>query len=110
MSLVQGEGRIFEGGAADLILVKDVGVSPAQRLSQLSQADIELVLLRGQVMLASTLPASQLPPSVFGQMQRLLYSKKEFYVAADISRHWAETVVTLGDKFRLGGKEIRLRL
>jgi len=108
LGLNQGEGTIVEGGVADLFVVSDTGVSPAQRLARLSAADIELVMLRGEIMVVSDLLASQIPSALLGGMQRLFYYGKEFFVSRNIQPHWQATHQILGDDFRLGGKEIRL--
>jgi len=108
MGLDQGEGTIVEGGDADLLVVRDTGISPARRLVQLSAADIELVIVRGEIMLASTRLAPQLPPALLKGMQRLSYDQRECLVALDIQPHWEATYRILDDGFRLAGKQIRL--
>jgi cytosine/adenosine deaminase-related metal-dependent hydrolase len=108
MGLDQGEGTIVEGGVADFLVVRDTGVSPAQRLVQLSAADIELVIVGGEIMFASTLLAPQLPPALLSRMQRLSYDQKECFVALDIQPHWEATDRILGKSLRLTGKEMRL--
>jgi cytosine/adenosine deaminase-related metal-dependent hydrolase len=108
MGLDQGAGTIVAGGIADLVLVRDAGVSPAQQLVQLSATDVELVVLEGEIMLASTLLASQLPSALRSRMQKLSYNQKEFFVTLDVQRHWEATHRILGDGFCLAGKEVRL--
>jgi len=107
MRLDQGEGTIVEGGIADLIAVKNTESSPAERLVQLAAVDIELVVVGGEVMLASTLLAGTIPPAWLGHMQRVSYNQKECFVTLDFERHWKFPHRILGDGFRLAGKQIR---
>src|SRR5262249_30224819 len=79
MGLDQGEGTIVQGGIADLIAVKNTESSPAERLVQLAAVDIELAVLGGEVMLASTLLAGTIPPAWLGHMQRVSYNQKECF-------------------------------
>jgi cytosine/adenosine deaminase-related metal-dependent hydrolase len=110
MDLKQGEGTIVEGGAADLLVVRDTGISPASRLVQLSTADVELVIVRGEIALASTLLASRLPPALLNRMRRLSYNQKECFVALDIQPHWEPTHRILDDNFHLAGKQIHFAM
>jgi cytosine/adenosine deaminase-related metal-dependent hydrolase len=108
MGLDQGEGEIVQRGVADLILVKDTGVSPALRLAQLTQNDIELVMLKGRVLLASPQLVSQLPPSISKGMQKLSYAQRECFVSVNLLPHWQETRRILGDNSALAAKGIRI--
>jgi hypothetical protein len=106
MGLDQGEGTLVEGGVADLLVVRDTGVSPARRLAQLSAADVELVALGGEIMLVSTLLASQLPTALLSGMQELSCGEKRCLVSLNIQSHWDATHEILGNDIRLAGKEI----
>ncbi len=108
MRLHQGEGSIAEASVADLVVVRDTGCPPAQRLVELSAADIELVMIKGEIMLASARLASQLSPTLLNGMQSLTYNQQKYSVALDIQPHWEVTCRILGDNFRLAGKEIRI--
>jgi cytosine/adenosine deaminase-related metal-dependent hydrolase len=110
MGLNQGEGTIVEGGIADLVLVRDTGASPAQRLVQLSATDVELVVLGGEIMLASTLLAEQLPTPLLNHMQKLFYDQRACWVAPNIQPHWEATLGSIGNDFRLARKEISLAM
>ena len=108
MGLDQGEGTIVEGGIADLVVVRDTGASPAQRLVQLSATDVELVVLGGEIMLASTPLAERLPTALLSRMQELSCGQKRCFVSLDIQSRWDATRGILGYDFRLAGKEISL--
>jgi hypothetical protein len=108
MGLDQGEGTIVKGGLADLVVVEDTGPYPSQQLPQLSAADIELVMVGGEIMLASARLAPQLPPALRSCMQAFSYDEREYLVALDIQPHWEATRRILGNNFQLAGKKIHL--
>lgn len=64
LRLKDGEGTVRPGTRADLIAVRARVGSPAEIVAQLSWRDIELVLLEGEVVLASPALYARLPPSV----------------------------------------------
>ncbi len=108
LRLKQGQGQITAGSVANLLIVKDNGDSPAQRLISLSTADIELVMLEGRPMLTSLSLARQLPPSLLCKMQRVIYGETEWWIQLDVLSHWQETAKFLGKKFRLAGKMVSI--
>jgi cytosine/adenosine deaminase-related metal-dependent hydrolase len=62
LRLAKGEGNIRESGCADLIAVRDNGEPPHKRLPTLSWRDVELVMIAGEVRLASEDVWRVLPP------------------------------------------------
>jgi cytosine/adenosine deaminase-related metal-dependent hydrolase len=107
MGLNQGEGTIVEGGVADLLVVRDTGVSPAQRLIRLLVADVELVALKGEIRLVSAQLASRIASSLPNRMQKLFHGDKQYFVSLGARRHWQITQQVLGNNFQLVGREIR---
>jgi cytosine/adenosine deaminase-related metal-dependent hydrolase len=108
MGLNQGQGAIVEDGVADFLAVKDTGESPSQRLVQLSATDIELVVLGGDIMLASTLMAQRLPHQQVSYMRRITYDQRECFVSRDIEPHRQTMHSVLHDRFCVAGKSIGL--
>jgi len=108
MGLNQGEGTLVENGVADFFVVKDTGESPSRRLVQLSATDIELVLLGGEIMLASTLLMRRLPHAQASCMRRLTYGQRECVVTPNIEPHQQTMQRVLYNRFRLAGKQIGL--
>jgi cytosine/adenosine deaminase-related metal-dependent hydrolase len=53
LRLQEGEGSIRASGVSDLVAVRDYGQDPADMMQSLSMADIEFVMMRGRVQLAS---------------------------------------------------------
>ncbi len=56
LRLRQGEGRLWPGSVADMVGVRDIGLSPAETLAQLTMEQVELVIVCGRVQLASHRP------------------------------------------------------
>ena len=108
LRLQHGEGQITKGSVANLLIVKDSGISPVQRLVSLSTADIELVMLEGRPTLTSPSMATQLPASILCKMQKVIYGETEWWVQLDVSSHWQESKKILGKDFRLAGKNFQL--
>ena len=52
LRLRRGEGRLRPGSAADMLVVRDRGLSPAETLAQLTVDQVELVITAGRVQLA----------------------------------------------------------
>ncbi len=77
MRLSAGEGSLVPGGVADLLVVPDRGQTPAATLLKLRSGEIRMVMVGGEVKLASPELADQLPAFV----RRRLY-----HAAAGISK------------------------
>ena len=98
-------GTITESGVADLLAIRDNGTNVAGRIGQLSIKDIELVMIRGQVQLASQSVLDRLPlwarqglePLTVGGITRWLNAPIEHLMQA------AEEVLGNGE-IRLGGR------
>jgi cytosine/adenosine deaminase-related metal-dependent hydrolase len=108
LRLHDGEGNIYEGGVADLIAVRDTGESAAARLRGLSMAEIELVLLGGQVQLASDHVFGLLPPHVKQDMECLWINGILRWLRTPVSLLLREAEAVVGrDNAYLGGKPMR---
>jgi cytosine/adenosine deaminase-related metal-dependent hydrolase len=108
LGLREGEGSIREGGVADLLVVRDSGDPPAQRLGSLSRLEIDLVLRAGRVLLASGKVAQQLPSTHSNGLCRVSYDDAEWRLGVDLQRHWYETMSILGEPLRLSRRLLRL--
>lgn len=109
LRLAAGEGSMRSQARADLIAVRDRPCSPADALSTLSAADIELVLVGGRVQLASREMMNRLPDSVSKDLEPLWCDGSLRWLRAPIRPllEQAERVVGVG-AVRLGGKPIRM--
>lgn len=107
LRLNNAEGSITESGAADLIAVRDTGDSPANRLHQLSAADIELVMLRGDVQLSSHAMLERLPALAKKDLEPLSINGITRWLRAPVSDLLKRAEEVLGQgSVRLAGKPV----
>jgi cytosine/adenosine deaminase-related metal-dependent hydrolase len=101
-------GSIREGGAADLIALRDTGLSPAERLSMLRADDVELVLVGGQVHLASDAMLDRLPQERVQGCELLLAGASARWLRAPVAELLERAEDVLGrDQVRLGERVVR---
>lgn len=106
LRLSGGVGTIRHRGVADLIAVRDRGKTPATALAGLSP---ELVLVGGEVKLASPAMAARLPSSERDRLQPIeIEGRGCFRVAADVQNLYAETAAVLGPNFQLAGRRVHI--
>jgi hypothetical protein len=103
LRLQGGEGTIRTSGAADLVAVRDLGGSIEDRMQDLTHEDIEMVMVRGEVRLASEAIWERLPNEVRFGMLPLQIGRVIRWLRAPISKlmHEAEAVLGVGN-IRLG--------
>jgi Amidohydrolase family len=108
LRLREGEGTIRASGPADLIALRDTGQDAADRLHTLSLADIEFVMIRGRVQLASSAILERLPAAVCQGLEPLWIDGSIRWLRAPVNEllQSAETILGSGE-VRLGGKPIR---
>jgi cytosine/adenosine deaminase-related metal-dependent hydrolase len=103
LRLRDGRGEIQEGGAADLIVVRDNGASPAQTL--LGLRGVEMAIVAGKVRLVSNRLAR--------------YAKRRFesitvegrgrvWVDANLTELYRETASRLGGGFKVACRRLRI--
>ena len=105
LHLQNGEGKLRVGGLADLIAVRDTGLSPAETLLTLSHRDVELVLLGGRVQLASDELTRRLPAGSREGLQPLAMEGIVRWIRAPLDRLFEQTGTHLGKEIYLGGKK-----
>lgn len=107
LRLSNAEGSITESGAADFIAVHDTGSQPADRLQTLSTADVEFVMIRGSVQLASANMLERLPQSAKEGLEPLLINGTVRWLRAPVSKLLAQAEEVLGQgNIRLGSKTV----
>jgi cytosine/adenosine deaminase-related metal-dependent hydrolase/ubiquinone/menaquinone biosynthesis C-methylase UbiE len=106
LRLRDGEGHLRSGAIADVIAVRNKGLSPAETLAQLTAAQVELVILSGRIQLASPALYQRLPDALKSGLQPLAVDNFVRWVRAPITSLLAETHKVLGNDIRLGGKRI----
>jgi cytosine/adenosine deaminase-related metal-dependent hydrolase len=109
LRLHETDGTIGLSGSADLIAIADDGDTPANRLSSLSFAAIELVLVRGQIRLASEAVYSLLPSSARVGLEPLSVDGIIRWLRAPVQELMRGSATVLGTgQVRLGGRFVRL--
>ena len=107
LGLSNGEGRIRPGGTADIVAVRDSGLDPAQTLVNLSAADIELVVVRGDVQVVSDRIFRKMPAALTEGLKPLQVESMLRWVRAPLGRLFREAERALGCDLRVGGKRMR---
>lgn len=106
LSLNRGEGEIRENGIADLLVIPDDGRNPAEALQHFSPA---LVILGGEIQLASKNLAARLHPKFIRNLQKFeVEGRGSWLVNADVAGLHAATEAILGPGFRLSGRPVRV--
>jgi cytosine/adenosine deaminase-related metal-dependent hydrolase/ubiquinone/menaquinone biosynthesis C-methylase UbiE len=108
LNLRNGEGKFSVGGVADLIAVRETGITPAETLANLSYREVELVLLGGRVQLASAEVRQRLPSSAYEGLQPLSIEGVVRWIRAPLRRLFERTVRHLHGDIYLGGKRVCL--
>jgi cytosine/adenosine deaminase-related metal-dependent hydrolase len=107
--LQDGEGKIVPGGIADLVVVRDGGLSPASTLLSLDRGALRIVMVGGEIRLVSESFASRLPSAVVRQLQPVVVEDRgrrtRFLVAATIPEILRSAESILG-AVRLTGRRV----
>jgi cytosine/adenosine deaminase-related metal-dependent hydrolase/SAM-dependent methyltransferase len=102
-----GEGKIRPDAVADLIAVRDTGTNPAETLASLTAGDVELVIVRGRVQVASEACLRRLPPDLTAGLQPLQVGSELRWIRAPLGRLFREAEGPLGCEIKIGGKRVR---
>lgn len=108
LRLEDSEGSLRESGVADLVAIRDTGANLAERLESLSMNDIELVIVAGQVQLASQSMLERLPASTTKGLEPFFPGEAIRWVRAPVNEllRSAEEVLGKGGVV-LGGRIVR---
>jgi cytosine/adenosine deaminase-related metal-dependent hydrolase/ubiquinone/menaquinone biosynthesis C-methylase UbiE len=106
LRLRQGEGHIKPGSVADLLVVRDTGLSPAETLAQLTNDQIGLVMVGGHIQLAGEGLFERLPGDLRQGLQRFEVNGRPRWVRAPMDRLFAETEEFLGGDLCVGGRRV----
>jgi cytosine/adenosine deaminase-related metal-dependent hydrolase/2-polyprenyl-3-methyl-5-hydroxy-6-metoxy-1,4-benzoquinol methylase len=107
LRLNSGEGTLRIGALADFFAVRDTGESPAHRLAALNYRDVELVVIGGQVQLASANVLTRLPRLVTTGLRPLDIEGERRWIRAPLNRLVTETRTHLPGEVQLGGRTVR---
>ena len=108
LRLQDGEGAIRHGAMADIIAVRELGLSPSATVAQLTFDQVELVLLEGRVQMASASIYERLPLAVSEGMHALEVDGHVRWLRAPLAELFASTAKALNqDELLVGGKRMR---
>jgi cytosine/adenosine deaminase-related metal-dependent hydrolase len=108
LRLREGEGAIRASGPADLIAIRDTGHDATDRLHTLSLADVEFVMIRGRVQLASPAILERLSVPMRQGLEPLWIDGTIRWLRAPVNELLRSAEAILGSgEVRLGGKPIR---
>jgi cytosine/adenosine deaminase-related metal-dependent hydrolase/ubiquinone/menaquinone biosynthesis C-methylase UbiE len=107
LRLRRGEGQLKPGSVADVMVVRDCGLSPAEMLAQLNMAQIELVILAGRVQLAGPTLFERLSNELKDGLQLFEVEGQRRWVRAPMEKLIAQAGQILGSDFSVGGKRVR---
>jgi cytosine/adenosine deaminase-related metal-dependent hydrolase len=107
LRLRRGEGQLTPGSVADVLVVRDCGLSPAEMLAQLNLAQIELVMLAGRVALVGPTLFQRLPSELRHGLQLFEVEGQRRWVRAPMEQLIAQAEEILGSDFSVGGKRVR---
>ena len=107
LRLRRGEGQLKPGSVADVLVVRDCGLSPADMLGQLNTAQVELVMLAGRVELVGPTLFERLPNELKHGLQPFEVEGQRRWARAPVQNLIAQAEKTLGSDFSVGGKRVR---
>ncbi len=84
------------GSAADMLVVRDRGLSPAETLAQLTVDQVELVITAGRVQLAGPALFERLPAALTNGLEAFEVDGVRRWVRAPIGRLIADAEEVLG--------------
>ena len=106
LHLRRGEGQIKPGSVADVLAVRDCGLSPADTLAQLTMEQVELVMLAGRVELIGPSLFERLPNELRHGLHPLEVEGQQRWLRGPIDKLIADTESSLGSEFRVGGRRV----
>jgi cytosine/adenosine deaminase-related metal-dependent hydrolase len=108
LRLQDGEGAIRHGAIADIIAVRELGLSPAATVAQLTFDQVEMVVLGGRVHMASSSIYERLTSAIREGMQALEVDGHVRWLRAPLAELFASAAKALNqDELLVGGKRMR---
>ncbi|HTQ96272.1 MAG TPA: methyltransferase domain-containing protein [Candidatus Acidoferrum sp.] len=102
MKRVDGGFRV--GGLADVVAVRDTGLTPAETLVSTKYQQVELVMVGGRIQLASEEIKRRLPEAQCAGLQPLSVDGAVRWIRAPLNRLFSETKKHLGEEILLHGR------
>jgi cytosine/adenosine deaminase-related metal-dependent hydrolase/ubiquinone/menaquinone biosynthesis C-methylase UbiE len=108
LGMKEGEGTLRVGGVADLTVVRDSGLSPADTLATLTFREVELVILGGRVQLVSEEIRRRLPANLCTGLEPISVEGIIRWIRAPLHWMFRKTSALLSGSIYLGGKRVSL--
>lgn len=106
LRLKRGEGKIDPAGVADIVAVRDRGLSPADTLSSSSYSDVELVITGGVIRLASAAVKAGLPEPLGEGLELLVVDGLRRWVRGPIRELLELSREALGPNVTMCGRRL----
>ncbi|HWR14679.1 MAG TPA: methyltransferase domain-containing protein [Terriglobales bacterium] len=106
LKLSDGEGSLLEGAIADLVAIRNRGLSPAESLIRSSFREVELVLLGGRIQLLSTTLHDRMPRELTSKLEAVEIEGTVRWVRAPMQRLLDEAHKILGPTVSIAGKRV----
>ncbi len=106
LRLKQGEGSVAPRGIADLIAVRDRGLSPSETLASLSYRDIELVTVGGKIRLLSDELKRRWPSELTEKLELLTIDGEPRWIAAPVNKLLCLSREALGPVITMCGRAL----
>jgi cytosine/adenosine deaminase-related metal-dependent hydrolase/ubiquinone/menaquinone biosynthesis C-methylase UbiE len=103
----QGEGSLEPGSVADMLVVRDRGLDPAETLAGLTSDQVEMVIVGGRIQLAGPSVMERLPRALKQGLQPFEVEGQLRWVRAPMDSLIGQAEETLGSDLRVGGKRVR---
>jgi cytosine/adenosine deaminase-related metal-dependent hydrolase len=108
LRLSAGEGGLQPGSKADLLVVRDRELTPAQTLVELTWRDVDLVMQSGRIVLLSATLADRIPSELKEGLQQISIEGVDRLVCAPVTDLWMQAFAALGRKPTLSGRTLSI--
>jgi hypothetical protein len=106
LRLREGEGSLRIGALADFFALCDNGLPPADQLAAISWRDVQLVVIGGEVQLASAGMLQRLPPRLTAGLEPLFVDREVRWLRASLGELFGESRKHLGPEIRMNGRKL----
>ena len=107
LRLRRGEGTLTPGAVADVLVLRDTGVAPAEALVQMTMEQLELVIVGGRVQLAGPAFIDRLPAPLTEELEPLEVEGHIRWIRAPIRELMIAAEDVLGGTVKVAGKRVR---
>lgn len=108
LRLQKGEGNLRMASKADLIVARDMHLTPAETLVQMYWRDIELVMEGGRIVLVSASLAERIPTELKDGMESIMVDGVERLIRAPVRNLLRQACLSLERTRTIGGRRLVL--